>query len=313
MRKPREFLGKEETEVLMFDKGKEKIGFIGFGEVGCALSHRMKEQGGQILAYDKFPDRATRRAEEFKVPLALTMEDLVGSCSLILATVWPDAALDVAKEAAPLLGSGKIYCDMNSISPETTAEIQQAISTSGADFVKIAIMAGIPDRGFEVPLLAGGVKAEEVTTILSDLGLFIRPIGSDPRKPAAIKILRSVCLKGIVALAYEMVRGAEKYGVVDQVLDSASEVMSRESFKKIMGDWLASTAIHARRRAKEMEEAIETLEEAGINPIMSIGTKEVFEEIAGFGLDEVFQGQIPDSFHRIFEAIAKRASSDRID
>ena len=110
-----------------------------------------------------------------------------------------------------------------------------------------------------------------------------------------------------------MVRGAEKYGVVDQVLDSASEVMSRESFKKIMGDWLASTAIHARRRAKEMEEAIETLDKAGINPIMSIGTKEVFEEIAGLGLDEVFQGQIPDSFHRILEAIAKRASSDRID
>jgi 3-hydroxyisobutyrate dehydrogenase-like beta-hydroxyacid dehydrogenase len=212
-----------------------------------------------------------------------------------------------------VLSPGKIYCDMNSISPETTTEMQQAISTSGADFVKIAIMAGIPDRGFEVPLLAGGSKAEEVSKILLDLGLTIRAIGSDPRQPAAIKILRSVCLKGIVALAYEMVRGAEKYGVVDQVLDSASEVLSRASFKKTVDNWLASTAIHARRRAKEMEEAIETLDDAGIHPVMSIGTKKVFEEIAGFELDKVFQGQIPDSFYRVLETIANRTSSKRID
>ncbi len=63
-------------------------------------------------------------------------------------------------------------------------------------------------------------------------------------------------------------------------------------FKDTLSNWLASTAIHARRRAKEMEEAIETLEKAGIDPVMSIGTKKIFEEIASFQLDEIFKGQI---------------------
>jgi len=289
----------------MLNKVKQKVGFIGFGEVARSLSQRMKEMGGKIIAYDKFPDRVKKKAKELNIQLLEGMEDLIDSCNLILSTLWPDTALEAAREASSWLSPGKIYCDMNSISPETTEEIQKVISPTGADFVKIGIMAGIPDRGFAVPMLAGGPKAKEVEEILSSLGLTIQAIGIDPKHPAAIKILRSVCLKGLVAVTYEMLRGAEKYGVSDQILESASEVMSKASFKDTLSNWLASTAIHARRRAKEMEEAIETLENAGIDPVMSMGTIKIFEEIASFGLDEIFQGQIPDSFHKIMEEISK--------
>jgi 3-hydroxyisobutyrate dehydrogenase-like beta-hydroxyacid dehydrogenase len=298
-----------ERSSVISNKERQKIGFIGFGEVARTLSQRMKEMGGEIMAYDKFADRVKEKAEELRIPLIEKMAGLVHSCTLILSTLWPDAALESAKEAAPLLSPNQIYCDMNSVSPETTEEIQQVISPTGADFVKIGIMAGIPDRGFAVPLIVGGAKAKEVEEILSSLGLTIRAISLDPKHPAAIKILRSVCLKGLVAVTYEMLRGAEKYGVSDQILESASEVMSKASFKDILSNWIASTAIHARRRAKEMEEAIETLEKAGIDPVMSIGTKKIFEEIAGFQLDEVFKGQIPDSFHKVLEKIGYQSSS----
>jgi 3-hydroxyisobutyrate dehydrogenase-like beta-hydroxyacid dehydrogenase len=304
---------KMERGSVISDKERQKIGFIGFGEVGRALSQRMKGMGGEIVVYDKFPDRVKERAEELKIPLIEQMVELIHSCSLLLSTLWPDAALESAKETAPFLSTGQIYCDLNSISPETTEEIQKVISPSGADFVKIGIMAGIPDRGFAVPLIAGGKKAKEVEEILSSLGLSIQAISLDPKHPAAIKILRSVCLKGLVAVTYEMLRGAERYGVSDQILESASEVMSKASFKDTLNNWLASTAIHARRRAKEMEEAIETLENAGIDPVMSIGTKKIFEEIASFQLDEIFKGQIPDSFHEVLEKIAKNTSSSRED
>lgn len=292
----------------MSNRERQKIGFIGFGEVARALSQRMKEMGGEIVVYDKFPDRVKKKAEELKIPLLGKIEDLINSCNLILSTLWPDAALEVAKESAPFLSPSQIYCDLNSISPETTEEIQKVISPSGANFVKIGIMASIPDRGFAVPLIAGGTKAKEVEKIFSSLGLTIRAISSDPKHPAAIKILRSVCLKGLVAVTYEMLRGAEKYGVSDQILESASEAMSKASFKDTLSNWLASTAIHARRRAKEMEEAIETLEKAGIDPVMSIGTKKIFEEIASFQLDEIFKGQIPDSFHKVLEKMNKPKS-----
>jgi 3-hydroxyisobutyrate dehydrogenase-like beta-hydroxyacid dehydrogenase len=294
-----------ERKSVISNKERQKIGFIGFGEVARALSQRMKEMGGEVVAYDKFPNRVKKRAEELRIPLMESMMELIQSCRLILSTLWPDAALEVAKESASFLSPSQIYCDLNSISPETTEEVQKVVSPTGADFVKIGIMAPIPDRGFAVPLIAGGAKAKEVEKILSSLGLIIRAISLDPRHPAAIKILRSICLKGLVAVTYEMLRGAEKHGVSDQILESASEAMSKASFKDILSNWIASTAIHARRRAKEMEEAIETLEKAGIDPVMSIGTKKIFEEIASFHLDEIFKGEIPDSFHKVLEKINK--------
>lgn len=295
----------------MAEQGRARVGFIGFGEVAATLSQRMEEMGGKIVAYDKFPDSAREKAETLKIPLLGTLEELVSSSGLILSCVWPDVALDVAREAVSFLSPAKIFCDMNSISPEATAEIGQIISPSGAGFVKIATMAGIPDRGHRVPLLAAGVRAKEVTEALSRLGLIIENIGADPRQPAAMKILRSICLKGVVALAYEMLRGAEKYGIVDQILDSSSEVMGRASFKDTIDAWICSTAIHGRRRAKEMEEAIETLRNAGVNPIMSLGTKQIFEEIADLELEKVFQGRIPESFHRVLEKVNGHKSPRR--
>lgn len=288
---------------------KYSIGIIGFGEVGSALSHRMSEMGGHVVAYDKFPDSVRKKAETLKIPLVGTLEDLAGSSRLVLSCVWPDVALDVAKEVVSSLSPANIFCDMNSISPETTEEIEQIILARGAAFVKIVTMAGIPDRGYKVPLLAAGAQAQEVTETLTCLGLIIENIGADPRHAAAMKILRSVCLKGIIALAYEMLRGAQKYGIEDLILESSSEVMGKASFRDTVDAWISSTAIHARRRASEMQEAIDTLRNAGINPIMSTGTKQIFEEIAALGLEKVFQGQIPDSFHRVLEKADEYKSS----
>ena len=297
----------------MVEHGRPTIGFIGFGEVAATLSRRIKEMGGEVLAYDTFPDTVQKKAEKAGIPLATTLQDLVKSSRLILSCVWPDVALDAAKETTPFLSPATIFCDMNSISPETTADIEHIISGSGGSFVKIAIMAGIPDRGHKVPLLAAGARAQEVTELLGSLGLIIENVGSDPRRPAAMKILRSVCLKGVVALAYEMLMGAEKYGIVDQILDSSSEVMGKASFRDTIDAWISSTAIHARRRANEMEEVIETLRTAGIDPIMSMATKQVYEKIADLGLDKAFQGQIPESFHRVLEKVNEHKSPPRGD
>jgi hypothetical protein len=110
-----------------------------------------------------------------------------------------------------------------------------------------------------------------------------------------------------------MLKGAKVYGVMDEVLDSASEVMSRADFKETVSKWLSSTAIHARRRAKEMNEAIEALEALSIKPIMCLGTKELFDEIAALGLNEAFQGQIPKSFHSVLGHIESRKKPDKAE
>ncbi len=288
---------------------RPKIGFIGFGEVAASLSQQMQWKGADILGYDKSPDKAAQRAETLGIPLVAGIEELVASTTYLLSTLWPDAAVDTALEAAPHLTVGKVYCDFNSISPQATRQIETIIRQRDAQFVKVAIMAAIPDRGPSVPLLAGGESAKEVTALLSELGLNVQYMGTDAAKPAAMKILRAVCLKGIVALCYEMLRAAEEYAIGEEVLASASEVLAKAPFSQTVGNWVSSTAIHARRRSREMDEAVETLEDSGVDPIMTKAAKKVFEEIADYGLEGAFGGEIPESYRRVLEEIRNRKES----
>jgi|GEM_PF-6368658 len=99
----------------------------------------------------------------------------------------------VAKEIAPFLSPETIYCDLNTVSPATTNRVALIASSSGAELVKIAIMAAIIDRGgYAAPLLAGGRKATEEVSLFTVLGLTMQETGDDPKKPAALKILRNM-------------------------------------------------------------------------------------------------------------------------
>lgn len=51
---------------------------------------------------------------------------------------------------------------------------------------------------------------------------------------------------------------------------------------------------------------IETLKMVRVDPVMSMGTKKIFEEVADFGLDEIFKGQTPESLRRVLKNINQR-------
>ncbi len=77
-------------------------------------------------------------------------------------------------------------------------------------------------------------------------------------------MVRSVMVKGIEALTAEMILAADAAGVTEGVLASLG------------GDWAAKAdynldrmLAHGTRRAAEMEEVAQTLQELGIDPLMT--------------------------------------------
>jgi 3-hydroxyisobutyrate dehydrogenase-like beta-hydroxyacid dehydrogenase len=52
------------------------------------------------------------------------------------------------------------YVDLNSVSPVTKERIAALVRRQGADFVEFAVMAPVSGPGIEVPILAGGGKAD---------------------------------------------------------------------------------------------------------------------------------------------------------
>jgi 3-hydroxyisobutyrate dehydrogenase-like beta-hydroxyacid dehydrogenase len=89
---------------------------------------------------------------------------------------------------------------------------------------------------------------------------------------SAIKMIRSVMVKGLEALTAESLLAAERAGVSEAVLASLDSTWTEQSWDSRANYNLDRMLAHGLRRASEMEEVVKTLEELGIDPAMTRGT-----------------------------------------
>src|SRR5262249_4945472 len=162
--------------------------------------------------------------------------------------------------------------DLNSVSPETKRDIEQTISASGARFVEVAVMAPVPPYGHKVPMLLGGANAQAFAELLSPVGMRFEVISDQVGAAVAVKMCRSIIVKGLEALLFECVLGATQYGADERVFASLNETLPGMNWSKLASYMIGRVVEHGERRAREMEEVAETLRAAGIEPIMAEAT-----------------------------------------
>lgn len=274
------------------------IAVIGFGEAGGILGQALAARGCSVRSYDILLDDAATvaamqaRMQAAGVQEAASLAGAVSGARYIISTVTADSAALVAHEAAPLLGAGQAFLDFNSVSPETKRTNATGITTAGADYVDVAVMAPVPPRRLAVPLLLSGPRASTVATQLAALGFHAEAVGDDVGKASAIKMCRSVVIKGLEALAVESLFAARRHGAEDAVLASLAATFPDMGWEARQPDYLISrVAEHGRRRAAEMREVAATLRTAGITPLMSEAAAERQDTLvdqmqaAGIGYD----------------------------
>ncbi|WOF42281.1 DUF1932 domain-containing protein [Sphingopyxis indica] len=256
------------------------IAIIGFGEAGSVFAAAAGWEA-DACAYDVAPERASVM-HDIGVACGADLRDTLASASLVLSLVTADAAADVARAAAPLLTDGALYCDMNSIAPQTKREAAAAVDATGGRYVDVAVMAPVEPGRLNVPLLLSGEAAADAATALSRAGFAdIRIVGTEVGRASAIKMLRSVMVKGIEALTAEMMLAATRAGVVDDVLASLDASEKDWGWSKRAAYNLERMATHGLRRAAEMEESAKTLAALGVDPAMTSATVRRQREMAG--------------------------------
>ena len=206
---------------------------------------------------------------------ALSRSSLVTPLLVALALVTADTALSVAEEDAPYLRPGTIWCDMNSVAPETKRAAAQAVEAAGGRYVDVAIMAPVNPAGLAVPLLLSGPAAAEAEALLNQLGFAnTRIVGDEIGRASAIKMIRSVMVKGIEALSWECAAAARAAGVLDEVTGSLDASDSHAPWAEKFAYNAERMEHHGLRRAAEMEESAKTLLDLGVEPVMTRGTVE---------------------------------------
>ena len=246
------------------------LALIGFGEAGSTFAK--SGEWHSAFAWDRLAERRAE-AQQAGLTVADTPDSALANADGVLSLVTADQALVAAHDYAPLLKSGALYLDMNSVAPTTKQAAAQAVEAAGGYYVDVAILAPVDPARMDVPLKISGAKADEAIALLQAAGFTnCQKVGDAVGAAAAIKMIRSVVVKGMEALTWECAAAADKAGVFDEVMASLDASTKGWNWTQHVAYNRERMETHGERRAAEMEQVVETLRELGIDPVMSEGT-----------------------------------------
>ena len=205
--------------------GKPTISFIGFGEAGQAIASGLREAGiEQIAAWDiLFPapdgEKLKDAAAAIGVRCATSAADAVRGADAIISAVTAASSVDAARSVRPHLAQQPFFLDINSVSPGRKQETAKLLGDT-ARYVDVAVLAPIHPARHQTPMLLAGPHAAAIAPVMSALDMRVSIAGSEIGAAAAIKMVRSVMIKGIEALTLECFLAAARAGVVDEVAAS---------------------------------------------------------------------------------------------
>ena len=150
------------------------------------------------------------------------------------------------------------------------------MADAGARFADVALLGTVPAHGLGTPALASGEGARAFVEALGPLGMSVQVVSDQPGDAAAMKLLRSVFMKGLAASALESVRAAEAAGDRRWLEEQLEEVIGRPLLERL----LEGSREHAARRVEEMDAARDLLLELGVEPRIASASRAVLAEIA---------------------------------
>lgn len=299
----------------MTRRNTPRVSFIGFGEAGQAIASGLRETGiERIAAWDiLFPEstgaKLTAAGESMGVRLASSAADAVAETDMIISAVTAASSLEAARSVEPHLSGAPYYLDINSVSPRRKQETAKLLGNR-ARYVDVAVIAPIHPARHKTPLLIAGPHAEAISPLLSELDMKLRVVSAETGQAAAIKMIRSVMIKGIEALTAECFLAASRAGVLDDVTVSLKNNYPSLDWSKIAEYNLERMASHGERRAAEMEESAATLRELGLDPLMVESTVKRQREMGALGKDDKVRASLTSGRAAMLDAI-NAAAKDR--
>ena len=262
--------------------GFRQIGILSIGEMGYHWAKILTSRGIEVMTYVKDRSEATRhRAESVGVKCVPSMAALVQDADLIVSIVVPSAAkrvaTKVAKAAAKSDHRNLFYLDANAISPMTADEIGRILQPSGVNFVDGCIIGSATKMDKGAVVYVSGPEAASIQD-LESCGFSVKVLGPTIAQASAFKVVYAGLTKGLQGLFVELLMGARRFGLLDEILKRYEE-----SFPGLLDKVTSSIVglrIHAARRAEEMDELKRTFSHHGMKAFMAPAVQKVLLSIA---------------------------------
>ena len=289
---------------------KPIIGFIGFGEAAYLISKGLKSEGiEKQFAYDVNANHATFGAkihEHIKqngTTLTHSLDELCKQSDVIFCATSAKVAESIAKDVKQFLTSKHFYIDINASSPMAQEKIARYIAESHAKFVDAAVMESVPLNKHKAPMFLSGNGAKEFQTLGSMYGMNLKFISEIPGRSSAIKMFRSIFMKGITSLLFETLQASDKYDVSELVMASLNTSMTQKSLEDTANMLITRTAIHSERRVAEISEVIKTLDMLNIDSTLSKAIKLKLQSVTNSGIKERLNNEVPEDYNAVLKVL----------
>lgn len=162
------------------DKQKVRVGLIGVGLMGSAMGHRLLDQGIEVIAWDRSPERAStleergaRRAEE-------PTEVVLGADVVITMLPTAPIVLDVVEPLLDDWPEGTIWLQMSSVGAAEADQLTEVAGAHAATLVDAPVSGSThPAEEGELTILASGPDSarESVEPVFEALGSRVLWVG----------------------------------------------------------------------------------------------------------------------------------------
>ena len=263
-----------------------KIGFLGFGEAARAFHEGLARPGFTFLAHDlKLGDRGSdmRAAMTGRGVAVCDAISGLAEADWVFSAVTADQSLLAIKPLLPHLRQGQLVIDINSVSPDRKRQTSAAVEEAGARYVDMAVMAPVHPRRHQTPVLIASPDAAQLLPELVELGFSAAIAGERPGAATAIKMVRSLFVKGLEAITVETLLAAEASGCFDEILTSISGSYPGLDWPRFAEYQFERTTTHGRRRAAEMRESAATLDALGLHGALADAIADVQQRMGEAG------------------------------
>ena len=241
------------------------VAIIGCGEVGGAYARALDGKVSLSLCDIVSAGRPGQLAQELDLPLHPAPGDWLAGCDIAIAAVPGRESPVAAASALPFLSPESLYIDVSTGAPDSLRRSAEDFAAAGRGFVDTAIMGAISLTGGRTPVLIAGEQAGPAQEPFALMGAPVKILeDGNPGDAVALKLLRSVIVKGLECLSIECLTAADHLGVRDRLF-GILEDFDQSPFADYLGALVTTHLVHAERRMHEMEEATAQLRALGFD------------------------------------------------
>jgi 3-hydroxyisobutyrate dehydrogenase-like beta-hydroxyacid dehydrogenase len=199
---------------------KEKIGFIGLGNLGTPIARNLVESGHEVYVYNRTLSRTQPLADAGAL-VCKNIKEICDNSKLVFSIVSDDAAItSICKGDGGLIAhlqKESVHISMSTILPQTAAELALAHIQHGQHYLACPVF-GRPEAVLQKKLnfvLSGeGPVREKIAVLLQDAGAIgVWDFGDNIYAANTVKLCGNFLIASALEAIGESIQLAEKAGV----------------------------------------------------------------------------------------------------